>query len=200
MDVSISPGNSKMGSIRSVSLPSLMTCRKDAPCFKQCYARRYERMRPTVREAYMRNYEMLQTDPREYWRQVEAAVMASRFFRFHVSGDIPDSKYLGHMIDIAERQKHCEILCFTKRYDIVNRALSVGTVLPKNLHIIFSSWKGLRMDNPYGLPEAHVRYRDGTTTAHPGAKYCGGNCTQCATEDAGCWKLKDGEEIVFNEH
>lgn len=200
MDVSISPGNSKMGTIKSVSLPSVVTCRGDAPCFKRCYARRYERRRPTVRQAYERNWELLRRDPDTFWRQVEGAIMTSRFFRFHVSGDIPDIYYLARMAEIAKRQPHCEILCFTKKYDVVNEFLDGGGVLQKNLHIIFSSWQGLPMDNPHGLPEAHVRYRDGSTTAHEGARFCGGNCTKCAAAGEGCWTLKAGEEIVFNEH
>ena len=126
--------------------------------------------------------------------------MMSRFFRFHVSGDIPDSVYFEHMIDIAERNRHCEILCFTKKFDIVNQHLDMGGTIPKNLHIIFSAWRGLDMDNPYLLPEAHVRFRDGYTTAGANAKECGNNCTECAITDGGCWTLKEGEQVVFNEH
>ena len=56
------------------------------------------------------------------------------------------------------------------------------------------------MDNPFQLPEAHVRYKDGTTTARPDAKECGGNCTECACTSGGCWSLHTGEQVVFNEH
>lgn len=126
--------------------------------------------------------------------------MISRFFRFHVSGDIPDNVYFAHMIEIAERNKHCEILCFTKKYEIVNEYLRLGGEIPLNLHIVFSGWKNLQMDNPYFLPEAHVRYKDGTTTASTTAKECGGNCTECLLAEGGCWTLKTGEQVVFNEH
>lgn len=126
--------------------------------------------------------------------------MMSRFFRFHVSGDIPDKSYFTHMIDIAQRNSHCQILCFTKKYDIVNEWVSTYKDLPENLHLIMSVWKGLKVDNPYNLPEAHVRYRDGSTTSRDDAKLCGGNCTECAVTDDGCWTLKNGEQVVFNEH
>lgn len=200
MNVKISQGNAKLGAIPSVSLPAGLTCRSDCECGKKCYAKRLERRRPSVREAYKHNYELLQNDPATYWRETEASIMMSRFFRFHVSGDIPDVYYFNHMLEIAKRNPHCEILCFTKKYDIVNSFLAVGTVIPQNLHIIYSAWRGLKMDNPYGMPEAHVRYRDGATTAHAGAVECGGNCTECALTDGGCWTLRDGEEVVFNEH
>lgn len=200
MQVKISQGNSKMGSIPSVSLPAGVTCRSDCECGKKCYAKRLERMRPSVRQAYMHNYDLLNSDPETYWREVEASVMMSRFFRFHVSGDIPDDTYFEHMVDIARTNTHCEILCFTKKYDIVNRHINIIGKLPKNLHIVFSGWYDIKMVNPYNLPEAHVRYRDGSTTAREDAKLCGGNCTECAMTDGGCWTIKYGEQIVFNEH
>ena len=200
MDVKISPGNSKLGAISSISLPAGLTCRQDCECGKKCYARRLERLRPAVRQAYQHNYDLLNRDSKTFWREVEASVMMFRFFRFHVSGDIPDNVYFAHMIEIAERNQHCEILCFTKKFDIVNEHLSLGGSLPPNLHIIFSGWENLKMDNPYSLPEAHVRYKDGSTTANETAKECGGNCTECAITDGGCWSLKNGEQVVFNEH
>ena len=117
--LSISRGNSKMGSIQSISLPSVVTCRSCA-CQNKCYARKLERIRPAVAKAYQRNLDVLQSDPDTYWREVEASIMMSRFFRFHVSGDIPDLNYLERMVDISDRNKHCQILCFTKKYEIVN--------------------------------------------------------------------------------
>lgn len=199
-NVKISAGNSKLGSIPSVSLPAGITCRKDCECYKKCYARRLERMRPSVRNAYQHNLTLLQETPDIYWREVEASIMMSRFFRFHVSGDIPDNVYLAHMIEIAERNQHCEMLCFTKKYDIVNEHLSFGGTIPKNLHIVLSGWKGLKLVNPYKLPEAHVRFKDGFTTARDDAKECSGNCTECLLTEGGCWTLKAGEQVVFNEH
>lgn len=200
MNVKISSGNSKMGAIPSVSLPAGVTCRQDCECSKKCYAKRLERMRPSVHQAYQHNYDLLTHDSDTYWREVEASIMMSRFFRYHVSGDIPDNVYLAHMIEIAERNPHCEMLCFTKKYNLVNDHLDFGGTIPQNLHIIFSGWRGMKMVNPYNLPEAHVRYRDGTTTARENAKPCGGNCTECAITDGGCWMAKHGEQVVFNEH
>ena len=199
MSVSISPGNIKMGSIASVSLPSWITCRM-CGCWAKCYGHKLELLRPNVADAYMKNLEILQKDPDTYWREVEAAIMVSRFFRFHVSGDIPDVDYLNRMVEVSARNHHCEILCFTKKYELVNEFMDNGGVIPGNLHMIFSGWTGLEMVNPYSFPEAHVRYRDGSTTARDDALPCGGNCTECAKTDGGCWVLKPGQQVVFNEH
>lgn len=130
MNVKISSGNSKMGAIPSVSLPAGVTCRQDCECSKKCYAKRLERMRPSVHQAYQHNYDLLTHDSDTYWREVEASIMMSRFFRFHVSGDIPDTAYFEHMVDIARTNTHCEILCFIKKYDIVNSHINIIGKLP----------------------------------------------------------------------
>ena len=203
LHVSISRGNSKMGAVPSVSLPPVKTCSPEAVkhCGKKCYVKRYVmRRQKTVGAAYERNLFLLENDPEKFWREVNAAVAMATHFRFGVSGDIPDLVYLLNMIDVAERNPHCEILCFTKQYDIINFHLEYHNSFPKNLHIIFSAWKGLPMKNPNNLPEAHVFFKDGTTTAKDGARYCSGNCYECAMTNANCWSLKAGEQIIFKEH
>ena len=202
MYVTISKGNSKMGAIASVSLPPDLTCREDCTCKKKCYARKIERIRRNVRDSYTKNYTILAEHPEQFWREVEAAIMASRFFRFHVAGDIPDTDYFLHMVDIAVRNKHCEILCFTKKYDIINRFIKKYKrhCIPQNLHVIYSAWPGMEMENPYNMPEAHVMFKGGVTTAKADAIPCNGNCFECAITDSGCWVLEDGDQVVFNEH
>lgn len=198
--VKFSSSNKKMGAIPSVSLPAKKTCR-DCACWDKCYAAKLERLRPTVRNAYQNNLDVLLSDAESYWREVEGQIMLSRFFRFHVSGDIPNTDYLEHIAEIARRNPHCQILCFTKKYELVNRAVETGRVMVyDNLHLIFSAWPGLDMPNPHRFPEAHVLFRDGTTTASPEAKPCSGNCAACAVTNGGCWTLGRGEQVVFHEH
>ena len=199
--VSISRGNIKMGMIPSVSLPPVVTCAPEACkyCGKKCYAKKICKLRPSVKDSYERNLDILLNDKAKFWREVNAAVAITSFFRFHVAGDILNAEYLENMVAIAKTNKHCQILCFTKKYTLVNSYLEKHR-LPKNLHLVFSVWKGLDCFNPYNLPEAHVFYKDGTTTASDGAKYCSGNCTDCAVENKNCWTLQKGEQIIFKEH
>lgn len=201
LHVSISPGNAKMGAIPSVSLPPIKSCSLVAceKCGKKCYVRRIIARRKTVRDAYERNWSILSDDPDKFWREVGGAVAMTTHFRFGVSGDIPTTDYLEHIVKLARTYTHCEILCFTKQYEIVNEYLKHHR-LPKNLHLIFSAWKGLTMNNPYNLPEAHVLFRDGTTTAKDGAKWCSGNCALCSVNNSNCWSLQKGDQIVFKEH
>ena len=201
LHVSISHGNAKMGAIPSVSLPPIKSCSLAACelCGKKCYVRRIIARRKTVRDAYERNWYLLENEPDKFWREVSGAITMSTHFRFAVSGDIPNADYLNHIVELARKHKHCEILCFTKQFDIVNKFLE-NHRLPKNLHLVFSAWKGLEMNNPFNLPEAHVLYRDGTTTAKDGAKWCSNNCYECAVDNSNCWSLHKGEQIIFKEH
>lgn len=196
--VSISKGNSKMGFIPSVSLPPVITCAAGCKCAKKCYAAKLCRIYATVREAYNRNLEILQNDELEYWSQVHKAVRMSKYFRFHVSGDIVDSHYFNWMTTTAEMNPGTTILAFTKQYDIVNHYISSIGPLPENLKIIFSEWPGMPMENPHGLPVAHVIFK-GQDPADDW-KICGGNCSECACRGVGCWELKNGEHIAFYEH
>jgi hypothetical protein len=196
--ISISRGNIKMGAIPSVSLPACITCNPDAPCFKKCYALRLARRYKTVANAYDRNLDILNTDPRAYWVQVKAAAITTRFFRYHVSGDIPNAEYLINMIQTARDLPGTNFLAFTKQYHIINDYLNNGGTIPANLKILFSNWGAWKCKNPHNLPTCEIILK-GSEPA-PNWKICGGNCTECACAGIGCWELKNGETIGIYEH
>lgn len=196
--VSISKGNSKLGNIPSVSLPACITCNPEAPCFKKCYALRLEKRYPTVSKAYSRNLNILQTDPGTYWEQVKQAAQTTRFFRYHVSGDIPNITYLMHMCKIAFNLPGTTFLAFTKQYNIVNEYIQTGGGIPENMKIIFSNWDQWKCENPYNLPTCEIILK-GNKPADDW-KICGGNCSECACRGVGCWELKPGETIAIYEH
>ena len=195
--ISVSPGNQKMGFIPSVSLPPVITCANGCTCAKKCYAAKLCRIRKNVREAYQRNLDILTQDPAAYWLQVKAAAMVTKYFRFHVSGDIVNAEYFANMIKTAEELPGTAFLAFTKQYTIVNQHLN-GAKLPENLKIIFSAWPGMPMENPHNLPVANVIFKGQTPADN--WKICGGNCAECACRGVGCWELKPGEQIAFYEH
>ena len=202
MKVSISKGNNKMGAIPSVSLPPVITCPKGAPCATKCYAAKLCRIYPSVRNAYQNNLDILNEDWNGYWQQVRTAVSMSRYFRFHVSGDIPNAAYFKEMVITAIQNPHTQILAFTKQYDIVNNYIDVFGALPENLRIIFSRWDSawnVHIHNPHNLPMSAVIFK-GVANQIEFEKICGGNCTECACQGIGCWELKNGETIAFYEH
>lgn len=199
--ISISAANRKMGEIPSVSLPPVVTCAAGVPCAKKCYACKLCRIYPFVKSAYNHNYSILNNDPAAYWLQVTASAMVTKYFRFHVSGDIPTAEYFNNMIATAEKVPTTEFLCFTKQYSIVNNYIDNGGEIPANLHIIFSRWddcSGWNTPNPYRLPESTVIFKGEDIPEN--VKVCGGNCAECACRGVGCWELKNGETIAFYEH
>lgn len=197
MKLSVSNGNAKMGAVPSVSLPPVITCAAGCKCAQKCYAARLCRIRKNVREAYANNLELWRTDPDAFELQAMAAASTTRFFRWHVAGDIVSPGYLAMMARIAERLPHTEFLAFTKQYDTVN-AFATENTIPGNLNIIFSAWPGMYMDNPHNFPVAQVIFK-GQAPAD-GWKVCGGNCAECACRGVGCWQLQPGETICFAEH
>ena len=196
--VSISNGNRKMGAIPSVSLPPIVTCKNCSTCAKKCYAAKLCRIYKSVREAYQNNLDILTADRDEYFQQVTAAARMSRFFRFHVSGDIIDADYLDRMVKTARELKGTEFLAFTKNYEDVNKYFESHRK-PRNLHLIFSlPFTGATINNPHNLPTAAVIMKG--NEPDPNWKICGGNCSECACQGVGCWQLKKGETIAFYEH
>lgn len=196
--ITISKGNTKTGAIPSVSLPAIVTCRKDAPCKKDCYACKYCRRRSNVKKSYEKNYRIYRETPDLYFMQLSYAMKMTKYFRMHVSGDIPTADYFARLVDVVRENDHCTVLMFTKQFEIVNAYIANGGTIPDNFKIIFSGWGAWHCVNPYNFPETNVIFRD--TIIPDNWKICGGNCQTCACRGVGCWELKKGETIAFYKH
>ena len=202
INVSVSSGNSKMGNIPSISFPPVVTCAIRAlnTCAKKCYACKICRYSKEANNAYHRNFELFVNSPAVFWDDVDRVLKVNRFFRFNVSGDIPNYEYFKNLVKVVSKNPPCKCLIFTKQWEIVNKYIRYNKTLPDNLIVIFSGWIGLNIINPYNLPEAHVIFKNGETSARDGAKYCSGNCFECALNCGGCWTLQKGEQVLFREH
>lgn len=202
--VSISQGNNKMGKVASVSLLPILTCpaRCNGTCGDKCYAKKLALLRPVVSRAYARNTVVARLAPEVFFRVVREAMQAARYFRFHVSGDIPDIRYLYKVISSCESAPDCQVLMFTKRFELVNKYIWESGPLPGNLHCLFSGWTNLFPReygyNPNNLPETTVYAKDEDISSE--WTLCGGNCLDCAIHDGGCWAAKPGETIAFKIH
>jgi len=196
-ELKISKGNVKMGQIPSISLPPCITCRPDAPCFKECYARRMQRY-SNVKNAYNSNLELYNNNPDSYFKQLDAALCINRYFRVHVSGDCPDADYFRRLVTVVASNPGCTVLMFTKRYEFVNEFIRDGGAIPDNFKIVFSNWFGWKCKNPYKFPETEV-YNDGDDVPDNWL-LCGGNCQNCACRGVGCWQLQRGDVLAFKKH
>ena len=200
--VVLQQGNSKTGkNCRTTSFIPIADCYNCGECMYDCYDLRNDCRFEPVKNDRARNSAIHKLNPAEYWKQVEECIKEDfvQELRINVGGDLnyEDFCYIKQM---AERCPRTDILFFTKTYDDINRFLDENN-FPSNVKPIISRWCGVECNNKHNLPESHVLYDDGKTTAPEyGAYYCGGNCSNCHWNGEGCWTLKNGESVIFKAH
>lgn len=205
--VHISHGNSKLGvDIPSVNLPVGASCREDAPCYKRCYARRGRFSFPHNKSLLDTNLQIWNDSPVNFERSILVAAFASKFFRWHATGDIPSKEYLEMMVRVANALPDTRFLCFTKKYELINSFIDNGGALPKNLIIVFSAWGDWVPDNPHHLPMAYIHFKHAGELEIPNAHKCPNYCGDCVMSGCSCWDMNRGVHdgfvdcVIFNEH
>lgn len=203
MSVKISKTNSKLGLIPSVNLVPILTCRKNCPCVKDCYALKGRYRFPNVKNNHVHNYNEYLFNPERYFEDIKYAInnglVSYSYFRWHAAGDIVDEQYFAGMVKVANELPNTSFLAFTKKFEIINQFLKDGGIIPDNLHIVFSAWgDSFKIKNPYRFPVAYVRFPDQSQNKNipKEAVECSGDCTKCLQ----CWKIKKGESVVFDKH
>lgn len=206
--VKFSYGNRKTGSlVPSVSTIPVADCGNCKVCKAGCYDVRNVCFQTTVQRARANNSAILMKERERYFAEIEERCKALRFFRWHVGGDVKDKDYIGQVVAIAERIPTCDFLIFSKMFEEWNEFIAEHGPLPENLHLIFSDWRGIEMDNPYNLPVSSPVWFDkdgneierGPHTTDK-TQWCGGFCEECAEYGTGCWTAKKGETILFEAH
>ena len=175
--IHIITGNNKIGKTANISLPPIISCEKH-PCQKYCYAVKHYKQYPEVRNAWDSNLKLAQMDRKAYFTMIRRYLlkMIPQYFRWHVSGDILDQKYLDQMKRIASDFYFVSFLVFTKRYslDFSDR--------PDNLTVILSTWPGIEIPNT-ALPLAFIE----TDERAFNSIKCKELCEGCRI----CWGLKN---------
>lgn len=204
--VQISTSVSKLGpTIPTVNLPPVVTCRANAPCANctknggGCYAMRGHWLFKAVKERLAKNLMAYKENPKLYFEMIAQFFNNYKYARFHSSGDIVDYEYLAGMCRVARKCKDTQILCFTKKFELVNQYIADRHIIPKNLHIIFSSWDGFIPDNPYNFPMTYVYFPknpERNKNIPDDAIPCSGSCEKCHS----CWTLKKGQGVYFKKH
>lgn len=198
--IKITNSNIKMGAIPSFSLPSGVTCSKEAcaTCYLHgCYARKIERLRPNVLAAYQHNYQECLNDLPFVEQQLMhyfAEPNAPRLFRIHAHGDFYSVGYFDMWLRVIRANPQVKFLAFTKQYHMIHHALND---LPENLRLVWSAWPGVPVPPDIREKLTIAWMQDGTETRVPEtAHHCSGKCQDC---NAQCWSnLKD--DVVFHKH
>lgn len=193
----ISNNNVKIGRVMNVSLPPILSCGNCKECKGWCYDIKANLQYANVVDARVRNWVVFMRDRDEFFRRIEDKIRRRRkhkYFRWHVAGDIVDMDHLIRIIEIARNHPDFVFWTYTKMYAVVNeycRRYGKESI-PSNLSIMFSEWKGLPMDNPYGFAEFRVHFEGDPI---PNAYKCPGNCDLCKKGNRGCL----GQETTYND-
>lgn len=208
LHVVISEGNDKIGHAWNVSLLPVLTCPNCNECKWLCYdirdCIRYGADGNTIK-ARAKNTVILLKDRARFFREIEAFLSTRRkhkFFRWHVGGEIKDAAYAIEMLDIARRHADWTFWTYTKNYAAMNAAIDTVNArrgmtrgIPDNMHVMYSEWRGMKLDNPHGMPEFRVVFKD--DAVRPTGFYCPGNCDICKATHRGCIA---GETTYCDEH
>lgn len=195
----ISKGNSKMGSIPSFSLPSGVTCSKQAcaTCLHDCYYRRHVERFPKVREYGKMNLEACKNSLKEvekYLNWYFDSPTSPRLFRIHVGGDFFNAEYFAMWVRVIAAHPETQFLAFTKQFDVVSEYS--GTI-PANFSLVLSAWPGMDIPDELQTRFPIAWMQDGSEWRVPyDAVECNGNCAECGAK---CWAL-DGYDVVFHKH
>lgn len=208
LTVRFSTGNRKTGAaVPSVSLIPIADCGNCKVCAGGCYDIRNVCYQKTVQVSRAVNSAIYHSNPAAYFDAVRKFVRFARFFRWHVGGDVVNLEYWENVVSIAVDTPKCEFLIFTKEFDLVNGWIDAGGVIPSNLHVIFSDWRGIEMNNKYNLPVSSPVWFDKAGNeiergphCTAAAVWCPGSCENCAAVCGGCWGLKKGETVLFHAH
>ena len=191
--ICISKGNRKIGKVLNVSLPPMITCANCSGCMWFCYDVKACLQYPnTVIDARVRNYILMKEYRDEYFNRIRMTISRrkkNKFFRWHVSGDIPDENYLENMVEIAKDFPEFKFWTYTKNYNLVNEYVKNHgndrkIAIPENLVIMYSEWKGMKMINPFGFPEFRCLFPN--EKPEEGFTACPGNCDICISTKGGC--------------
>ncbi|NUM55784.1 MAG: hypothetical protein HUU46_19255 [Candidatus Hydrogenedentes bacterium] len=194
---SVGRANIKIGPIRSFSLPSRFTCPGATKwCRENCYAARFEHIRPSCRLAYARNL-MLTWNTRRFVRVMLKNIPNDLpVFRIHVSGDYYDRRYVAAWASIASKRPNTQFFAYTRSWIVpeLRTALEALRALP-NCHV-FASVDPEMPDPPAGWRIAYLNIdprANGVPCLHQQGKAA--SCYECRY----CFRPGKGN-VIFKVH
>lgn len=210
LSVTLSRGNRKIGRFANVSLAPIVSCGNCCGCKSFCYDLKACLAYPSVLFARCKNFLLARDYRDKYFADIIRGIKnrdrrgkSLKGFRWHVGGDILDYDYFCRMVDIARMYPGWDFWTYTKMYHLVNRYVrehggTKAAAIPSNLHIMFSVWYGMPIDNRYGFATFRCILKDGSCSGRQQNEFmCPGNCELCFKSRAGCIGEHDS---CVNEH
>ena len=195
-NISLSMGNTKLGSIPQFNLPPGLSCPNCKHCAGTynghkyaCYAQKAYRQYDIVRQAWNRNLQACKRNLETVQQEIEEYLgkYAPKWFRIHSAGDFYDQEYLNMWIDVARAYPKTRFLAFTKSFHLDFRRK------PRNLKIVYSVMPTTPMTT---VPRGSRAYAGDSPDIKARVFECPGSCENCAV----CWNLKSNEHVHFDLH
>ena len=196
-------GNIKMKHVMSFSVLPLVTCAKDVPCKKDCYAARMCRFRTNVRDCYQKNTDMLKAGRYRTFIEDFFDVLQETHvdkFRFNVAGDFFCPEYLCAALDLATSCPDVKFWAFTKQWDVVKEVLKdcPKEEWPANFNLVLSRWGDYvppkDLSDLFGI--CWFGDKEGKYPYPEDAFVCNGGCETCLA----CANLGPGQNVVIHQH
>ena len=186
LHVHVSQGNDKLGFMLNVSMLPVLTCGNCKACRNYCYAIGTCNYSPDAKRNWAENTALFKRDPDRYFYEIQDYIRWSgslvHYFRWHVSGEIINERYLQGMFETARKFPKWHFYTYTKMHALVN---AHADEIPENMHIMYSHWDGYTIDNPHNFPEFHTKLKKSNTDY---SKYfeCKQDCRECVRKGRGC--------------
>jgi ferredoxin len=193
MDYKFSLGNFKC-KVSNMSLLPVIDCPNCTKCQDVCYARHSIKQYPNTFKAWQHNSFLIREGKFAELKK-DVSVFChyhnSRYFRFHVGGDIVSVKHFETLKEIALLNPKTKFLAFTKSFCFIDADL------PDNLAIICSLMKGMTIPESLDkLPRAYAGFPADFPNDNRAEKAikCSGKCDRCYK----CWFVgKLNFDVIF---
>lgn len=200
----VSTGNSKMpGTTYAVDAFACKTGSKLAkvpgsPC-SVCYARKLQRLRPSVDKGWKANLEKWNASAPDEWSDAIAFQInrynTDSYHRWFDSGDLQSVAMLHSIVVVCHQTKHVKHWLPTQERGIVKEFLRLGGTIPDNL-VVRVSASMVDGQPPREGHTSNVVSKDKPETGHrcPASKQ-GNNCGDCRA----CWN-PDVRNVSYVKH
>lgn len=195
---------------RTVSFIPILDCPNCSGCYKDCYDLRNDCWQTTVMNDRARNSALHLVNPSMFWDRVKELVLEDItkipsdeyiLLRINVGGDLTREDFY-FIDDMVKEVKQLVVQFFTKNYNGINSFMDDRGDFDPRVCKLISRWEGMECDNRHNIPESHVLFPEGKTTAdftRP-HRFCGGNCSECIETSNGCFGLANGEQVILSSH
>lgn len=197
LNIRISLGNVKVGTIPQFNLTPVESCLNCSECKKYCYALKSYRQYPGTKTAWNKNLHVCSNDLDTFKHEMRdfLTIYNPKYFRLHSAGDFFNQEYLNAWIKIIKEFPDITFLAYTKSYDHLN-----FNDIPGNFKLFFSIEPNSEMpkEKYHSIKHAYIESDNrinnsfvcpATTADH--TKMTCDKCLRC---------FKGNKNVVFNLH